>query len=365
MSREWTKEELNTASEIMKQNGEMGFEEFCHALEQKQPVSFELAERSRKELVKDISEILGEKAEYMRMPTCAYRVGGYTIAKDGTLTWEADDDAEVLLRALTARGWDYAIVIDTAVTEETQPEVKAEPDASAEENTCGEAEADTYGFCIELPDEALPDAARVNLDRLIESKGNLLRKALGTDTIVYKITDGKIRFLWFHISGSPEEVTAYTQLITALPMEITDVREIEKKDYSVNKIDLSGLKILMAEDNDLNAEIAIVQLEELGIKITRAADGEEAVRIFKENPQGRFGLILMDVMMPKMNGYEATRAIRHLDDCPDGRKIPIIAMTANAFAEDVQASLDAGMNGHISKPIVMDEVIKTITRNLN
>ena len=149
------------------------------------------------------------------------------------------------------------------------------------------------------------------------------------------------------------------------PMEITDAREIEKKDYSVNKIDLSGLKILMAEDNDLNAEIAIVQLEELGIKITRAADGEEAVRIFKENPQGRFGLILMDVMMPKMNGYEATRAIRHLDDRPDGRKIPIIAMTANAFAEDVQASLDAGMNGHISKPIVMDEVIKTITRNLN
>ena len=149
------------------------------------------------------------------------------------------------------------------------------------------------------------------------------------------------------------------------PMEITDAREIEKKDYSVNKIDLLGLKILMAEDNDLNAEIAIVQLEELGIKITRAADGEEAVRIFKENPQGRFGLILMDVMMPKMNGYEATRAIRHLDDRPDGRKIPIIAMTANAFAEDVQASLDAGMNGHISKPIVMDEVIKTITRNLN
>ena len=150
-----------------------------------------------------------------------------------------------------------------------------------------------------------------------------------------------------------------------LPMEITDEREVEKKDYSVGRIDLSGLKILMAEDNDLNAEIAIVQLEELGIKITRAADGEEAVRIFTENPQGTFDLILMDVMMPKMNGYEATKAIRHLDGHPDGQKIPIIAMTANAFAEDVQASLDAGMNGHLSKPIVMDEVVKTITRNLN
>lgn len=233
MSRDWTREELNAASEMMKQNSHMGFEEFCQALAQNQPVSFELAERSRKELVKDISEILGEKAEYMRMPTCAYRVGGYTIAKDGTLTWEADDDAEVLLRALTARGWDYAIVIDTAVTEETQPEVKAEPDASAEENTCGEAEADTYGFCIELPDEALPDAARVNLDRLIESKGNLLRKALGTDTIVYKITDGKIRFLWFHISGSPEEVTAYTQLITALVEMAKNSKRITAKERTV------------------------------------------------------------------------------------------------------------------------------------
>lgn len=233
MSRDWTREELNAASEMMKQNSHMGFEEFCQALAQNQPVSFELAERSRKELVKDISEILGEKAEYMRMPTCAYRVGGYTIAKDGTLTWEADDDAEVLLRALTARGWDYAIVIDTAVTEETQPEVKAEPDASAEENTCGEAEADTYGFCIELPDEALPDAARVNLDRLIESKGNLLRKALGTDTIVYKITDGKIRFLWFHISSSPEEVTAYTQLITALVEMAKNSKRITAKERTV------------------------------------------------------------------------------------------------------------------------------------
>ena len=105
MSRDWTKEELNTASEMMKQNGHMGFEEFCHAIEKKQPVSFDLRERDRKELVKDISEILGEKAEYMRMPTCAYRIGNYTIAKDGTLTWGAEvTDAEVLLQTLTDKG---------------------------------------------------------------------------------------------------------------------------------------------------------------------------------------------------------------------------------------------------------------------
>lgn len=76
-------------------------------------------------------------------------------------------------------------------------------------------------------------------------------------------------------------------------------------------------------------------------------------------------MILMDVMMPRMNGYEATKAIRGMRDRKDALTIPIIAMTANAFAEDVQASLDAGMNGHLSKPIVMEEVKKTIARNLN
>ena len=150
-----------------------------------------------------------------------------------------------------------------------------------------------------------------------------------------------------------------------LPMEITDSCAVKKEDYAAHNTDLTGLKILLAEDNDLNAEIAIVQLEELGMRITRAADGEEAVRIFAENPQGAFDLILMDVMMPQMNGYEATKAIRGLQNRPDAITIPIIAMTANAFAEDVQASMDAGMNGHLSKPIVIDEVVKTIARNLD
>ena len=109
----------------------------------------------------------------------------------------------------------------------------------------------------------------------------------------------------------------------------------------------------------------MVQLEELGIRITRVSDGKEAVKTFTENPPDTFDLIFMDVMMPEMNGYEATEAIRAIPDRSDARHIPIIAMTANAFAEDVQASLDAGMNGHLSKPIVMEEVVKTIARNLN
>ena len=102
-----------------------------------------------------------------------------------------------------------------------------------------------------------------------------------------------------------------------------------------------------------------MQLEELGMKITRAADGDEVVNIFADNPPGTFDIILMDVMMPNKNGYEATNIIRNLQNRPDGKAIPIIAMTANAFAEDVKASLDAGMNGHLSKPIVIDEVAKT------
>lgn len=149
-----------------------------------------------------------------------------------------------------------------------------------------------------------------------------------------------------------------------LPMEITDVCEGKKTDYTVGKADLTGLKILLAEDNELNAEIAIVQLEELGMQVTRACDGNEVVTIFVDNPPGTFDIILMDVMMPIRNGYEATKVIRNLQKRPDGKGIPIIAMTANAFAEDVQASLDAGMNGHLSKPIVMDEVVKTIARSL-
>lgn len=149
-----------------------------------------------------------------------------------------------------------------------------------------------------------------------------------------------------------------------LPMVVTDAKSVKKKDYAIGKVNLEGVNVLLAEDNELNAEIAIIQLEEIGLKITRARDGKEAVEIFENNPKGTFDVILMDVMMPNLNGYEATEAIRNNNEREDGRTIPIIAMTANAFAEDVQASIDAGMNGHLSKPIVIDEVVKTIARNI-
>lgn len=122
--------------------------------------------------------------------------------------------------------------------------------------------------------------------------------------------------------------------------------------------------MLLAEDNDLNAEIAQLQLEKSGLKVTRVADGREAVERFRCEGAGAFDVILMDIMMPRMTGCEAAKAIRTLPGRPDAAKIPIIAMTANAFAEDVQASLAAGMDAHLSKPFVMKDVLETISRLL-
>lgn len=161
------------------------------------------------------------------------------------------------------------------------------------------------------------------------------------------------------VQSKKHEGTTFT---VDIPLEITD-KECNKSDTGFSeKVNLTGVNVLLAEDNELNAEIAAVQLEEFGMNVERVADGKNAVEIFRNHPKGTFDVILMDIMMPEMNGYEATKAIRAMNDRPDGKNIPIIAVTANAFAEDVQASLDAGMNAHLSKPIVIDEVIKTILR---
>ncbi len=146
--------------------------------------------------------------------------------------------------------------------------------------------------------------------------------------------------------------------------ELADAIKKEESEEIIVKKNLSDLHVLMAEDNDLNAEIAIMLLEDKGMHITRAVDGREVVEMFASHPAGTYDVILMDIMMPEMNGYEATRAIRQMKDRPDGRAIPILAMTANAFAEDVQAAMDAGMNAHLAKPIVIDTVTKVILENL-
>ena len=147
-----------------------------------------------------------------------------------------------------------------------------------------------------------------------------------------------------------------------IPLELIEqVIQSEQKQHLHR--DLTGIHVLMAEDNDLNAELATIILEDAGMTVTRASDGKEVVNLFKNHPRGTYDLILMDIMMPNMDGHQAAKAIRALGiERSDAVTIPIIALSANAFIDDIQESLDLGMNAHISKPINMEELIDTITK---
>lgn len=140
-------------------------------------------------------------------------------------------------------------------------------------------------------------------------------------------------------------------------------RQAKRDTTSSDKKSLSGTKILLAEDNDLNAEIAVELLQEEGCTVDRAKDGVECVDMLEKAANGTYQLILMDIQMPVMNGYDAAKKIRRMDDLPKA-DIPIIAMTANAFSEDKQAALDAGMNDHVSKPINRNILVPTIQKYL-
>ena len=150
-----------------------------------------------------------------------------------------------------------------------------------------------------------------------------------------------------------------------IPCRIASQEETQAKrdTTSSDKKSLSGTKILLAEDNDLNAEIAVELLQEEGCTVDRAKDGVECVDLLEKAANGTYQLILMDIQMPVMNGYDAAKKIRRMDDLPKA-DIPIIAMTANAFSEDKQAALDAGMNDHVSKPINMNILVPTIQKYL-
>ena len=122
---------------------------------------------------------------------------------------------------------------------------------------------------------------------------------------------------------------------------------------------IKGKRILLVEDNELNAEIAKTVLEDVGALITRAENGQQALELFKEKPAGTFDVILMDLMMPVMDGYTATRKIRELERS-DAKTVPIIAMTANAFQEDAEKCIAVGMNAHLAKPLDIEKMKKTI-----
>lgn len=144
-----------------------------------------------------------------------------------------------------------------------------------------------------------------------------------------------------------------------LSFRIAAKEELIEKKERLKEGSVEGLHLLMAEDNELNAEIAKLQLEEAGAEVTVVKDGQQAVELFEKLPAATFDAILMDIMMPVMDGLSATRAIRALEK-EDAGEIPIIAMTANAFEEDEKKSLEAGMNAHLSKPLKIELVVATI-----
>ena len=168
------------------------------------------------------------------------------------------------------------------------------------------------------------------------------------------------------LMGGTIEVTSElhvgTSFYVEIPLDIDENPQARANTVeSAPDCSLADMNVLLAEDNELNAEIAQTLLESEGVVVTRAANGNEVVDLYLSHPAGSFDAILMDIMMPGMDGYEATRTIR-LSEKVDAADIPIIALTANAFAEDAKAAHDAGMNAHLSKPLDFNKLKNILAR---
>ena len=150
-----------------------------------------------------------------------------------------------------------------------------------------------------------------------------------------------------------------TKLMIELPFAIGEQSALHPEGQSFDEIPVAGIRALVVEDNELNREIATFMLENHGLEVTPAVDGQEAVEIFEKSAPGYFGAIYMDIMMPRMNGLDATRAIRAMKR-HDARVIPIIAMSANAFADDIINGRLAGMNRHLAKPVDEESMIRAL-----
>lgn len=164
------------------------------------------------------------------------------------------------------------------------------------------------------------------------------------------------------VESAPGKGTTFKVYLKHRIAQKSDILNVDMPDLS--DVDFKGRRILLAEDNDLNAEIAIEILKDVGLVVDRANDGLQCVEMMEAAPSGYYDLVLMDIQMPRMNGYEATRIIRRMDDRAKAN-VTILAMTANAFEEDKREAIESGMNAHLSKPIEVDKLIKTLKRSLN
>ena len=162
------------------------------------------------------------------------------------------------------------------------------------------------------------------------------------------------------VESEPGKGTCFTVEISCRKVPEEELQQ--QMEEQPENVSLAGRRLLLAEDNGLNAEIAMTILQDADAEVELAADGKIAIDKLKDAPIGYYDAILMDIQMPNMNGYEATKAIRKLTD--ERAKIPIIAMTANAFEEDRQAALAAGMDDYVAKPVEISELFRTIMKNL-
>ncbi|MCI9420268.1 MAG: response regulator [Eubacterium sp.] len=240
--------------------------------------------------------------------------------------------------------------------------LRAEWTLSGKEAVLRTRQAATRGdrYSVYIIDWLLPDMNGIEVTRRI-------RKEMGEDISVIVLT----AYDWSEIESEAKEagVTAFcskplfmSELSSCLN-SVINVDELEDREDEYEVKDLMKGRILLAEDNELNQEIAVAILEEAGLDVEVAGNGQIAVEMLKKSEPDYYQLILMDVKMPVMNGYEATKAVRKLEN-KELASIPIFAMTANAFEEDKREALNCGMNGHLAKPIDVDKLFKQLRKVL-
>ena len=233
---------------------------------------------------------------------------------------------------------------------------------SCKETSCKDGIA-TYRFVCEdtgigMSEEFIPHVFEPFAQEEQSARTAYMGTGLGLAIVkqLVEMMDGQIE-----MESRLNEGTVFT---IDLPFEIDQSYEEEETGKAgISEKLLKGKRVLLVEDNELNMEVAQFFLEGAGMEVTNARDGKEALECYKASETGFFDLILMDIMMPVMDGLEATKEIRALER-NDAKDIPIIAMTANAFEEDKEQTREAGMNEHLSKPIDVDKMIEVFKRCL-